>query len=455
MEVRRHLRLELEGGHVQSTKGPGSTSTKIRQIAELAEKFPDSALTTLAHRIDLEWLAEAYRRTRKSGAVGVDGQSAQEYAEHLEENLQGLLEKAKSGRYRAPPVRRVHIPKDGGKTRPLGIPTFEDKVLQRAVVMLLEPIYEQIFCDCSYGFRPGRSAHQALEALDRRIFRMGGGWVLDLDISKYFDTIEHRHLREQVQRRVRDGVVIRLIGKWLNAGVMENGQWTKATELGTPQGGVISPMLANIYLHYVLDAWWEKEISPQLQGEAHMVRFADDVVMVFRYRDEAERVLTAIEVRLARYGLKLNREKTKLVRYTRPPRDRGKPGPRPETFDFLGFTHYWGKSRNGRPIPKKKTAAKRLRRTLHRLNDWLKRKRHEPVRWQHEKLCRSLRGHDAYYGVTGNSRSLSALRYHVERMWRKWLDRRSWRTRMNWKKFKLLLARYPLAPPRIVHSTYR
>jgi group II intron reverse transcriptase/maturase len=447
--------MELEDGHVKGTKRSESTSTKVRQIAKLARKFPDSALTTLAHRIDLEWLREAYRRTRKDGAVGVDGQSAQEYAKNLDENLQALLKKAKTGQYRAPPVRRVHIPKDGGKTRPLGIPTFEDKVLQRAVVMVLEPVYEQEFCDCSYGFRPGRSPHQALEALDGHIFRMGGGWVLDLDISSYFDTIEHGHLRELVQRRVRDGVLTRLIDKWLKAGVMEKGRLNRATGRGTPQGGVISPMLANIYLHHVLDAWWEKEVLPRLQGQAHMVRFADDVVMVFRYRDEAEQVLRALVKRFARYGLKLNKEKTKLVRHTRPPWDKGKPGPRPGTFDFLGFTHYWGRSRKGRPVPKKKTAAKRLRRTLKRLNEWLKRKRHQPVRWQHRKLCMALRGHDAYYGVTGNGRSLNILRYHVERLWRKWLDRRSWRTRMNWQKFKRLLFHYPLPPPRVVHSVYR
>ena len=258
---------------------PGNISTKLERIAKLAKQMPGTALRSLAHHIDIEWLREAYRRTRKDGAVGVDGQTAAEYAERLEENLQSLLNRAKSGdQYRAPPVRRVHIPKgDGTKTRPIGIPTFEDKVLQRAVAMVLEAVYEQDFLDCSYGFRPGRGAHQALEAVWQHTMGMNGGWVLEADITKFFDEIDHTRLREVLSKRVCDGVLLRLIGKWLNAGVMEEGV-IYHPESGTPQGGVISPLLANVFLHEVLDLWFEHEVKPRLKGRAALVRYADDCV---------------------------------------------------------------------------------------------------------------------------------------------------------------------------------
>ena len=240
---------------MNETQGSPDISTRLERIALLARHLRDQPLTTLAHHIDLEWMREAYRRTRKDGAMGVDGQNAEQYPIHQEDNLRSLLERAKSGTYRAPPVRRVYIPKDKGEARPLGIPTFEDKVMQRAIAMVLEAVYEQDFLDCSYGFRPGRSAHQALDAFEGEAMRMSGGWVIELDIRKYFDTIDHEQLRAVLRRRVRDGVILRLIGKWLNAGVMEGGVLS-TRESGTPQGGVISPILANIFLHEVLDVWF-------------------------------------------------------------------------------------------------------------------------------------------------------------------------------------------------------
>jgi group II intron reverse transcriptase/maturase len=253
-----------------------TVSTRLERIAKLAREIRDRPLTTLAHHIDVEWLREAYRRTRKDGARGVDGQSAEEYAKHLEENLRSLLDRMKSGTYRAPPVRRVHIPKgDGSETRPIGIPTFEDKVLQRAVAMVLEAVYEQSFYDCSYGFRPGRSAHDACEAQWTAVMQMGGGWILEVDIRKFFDTLDHEHLRTILSQRVRDGVILRLIGKWLNAGVMEH-LVLSHPEAGTPQGGVISPLLANIFLHEVLDVWFANDVRPRLSGRAELVRYADD-----------------------------------------------------------------------------------------------------------------------------------------------------------------------------------
>jgi RNA-directed DNA polymerase len=268
------------------TLGSQTVSTKLERIAELARNKPGVVLTTLAHHIDTEWLREAYRRTRKDGAAGVDGQSAAEYAQRLDENLRSLLERAKSGVYRAPPVRRVNIPKgDGKQTRPIGIPTFEDKILQRAVAMVLEAVYEQSFHDFSYGFRPGRSAHQAIDVVQRACWQMGGGWVLEVDIKSFFDTLDHAHLRTILSQRVRDGVILRLIGKWLNAGIME-GLVLSHPGSGTPQGGVISPLLANIYLHEVLDEWFVREVRPRLAGRVELVRYADDCAPR-RRREEA------------------------------------------------------------------------------------------------------------------------------------------------------------------------
>jgi RNA-directed DNA polymerase len=254
----------------------GTVSTRQQRLAELAKQSPQMGFTSLNHHLDLVWLYEAYLRTRRDGAPGVDGQTAADYEANLRVNLQRLLDQAKAGTYRAPPVRRVHIPKGTGtETRPIGIPTFEDKVLQRSVVMVLEAIYEQDFLNCSYGFRPGRSAHQALEALWQNLMQIEGGWLLDVDIRKFFDTLEHAHLRSLLAQRVQDGVLLRLIGKWLNAGVLEEGELS-FPEQGTPQGGVVSPLLANVYLHYVLDVWFERDVKPCLRGRAFLIRYADD-----------------------------------------------------------------------------------------------------------------------------------------------------------------------------------
>jgi group II intron reverse transcriptase/maturase len=429
-------------------------STKLQRIAELAKKLPDKPLTTLAHHIDLEWLREAYRRTRKDGAPGTDGQTAEQYEANLEENLRTLLERAKSGTYRAPPVRRVHIPKgDGSQTRPIGIPTFEDKVLQRAVTMLLEAVYEQEFYSFSYGFRPGRSAHQALEHLQNETVRMAGGWVLEVDIRKFFDTLDHGHLREILHRRVRDGVLLRLIGKWLNAGVLE-GQELTLPDQGTPQGGVISPLLANIYLHAVLDEWFVRDVAPRLHGRACIVRYADDFVMVFAREDDAQRVWRVLPERFGKYGLTLHPEKTRLVAFKRPDRssdDDDDPG----SFDLLGFTHHWGLSRNGKWIVKQRTISKRLGAALKRVSVWCKGHRHSPLKEQWKSLKQKLRGHYSYYGITGNYDALRRFRFEVTKIWRKWLSRRSQRGSIPWDKMNLLLGHYPLPRPTIVHSYAR
>ncbi len=429
-----------------------NVSTQQQRIAELAKHRPDVSFTSLNHYLNVDWLREAYGRLRKDSAPGYDRQTVVDYGKELETNLQSLLDRAKSGTYVAPPVRRVHIPKGTGKaTRPIGIPATEDKLLQRAVGMLLEPIYEQDFLECSYGFRPGRSAHGALSDLWSQCMTSGVQWILDMDISKFFDTLEPSHLRSFLQHRVRDGVITRLIGKWLNAGVLEQGVLSYP-EAGTPQGGSISPLLSNVYLHYVLDQWFAQEVKPRLRGRVFMARFADDAVMGFEVQEDAEKVLRVLPKRFGKYGLTIHPDKTRLVAFGRP---RGTQGKRPETFDFLGFTHYWGKSRRGKWIVKTKTARQRLSRGLTRIAEWCRRNRHRPVAEQHQELCRKLRGHYAYYGLTGNSPWLRKFRQGVRRTWQKWLHRRS-RTSsdMPWDRYVRLLERYRLPPVRIVHSVY-
>ena len=437
----------------------GSMSTKRQRIAELARRSPSLAFTSLAHHIDLDGLRQAYAQVRKDGAVGVDGQTAAAYAVDLEKNLQSLLDRAKSGTYRAPPVRRVYIPKGtSGDTRPLGIPTFEDKVLQRAVVNVLEPIYEQDFKDCSYGFRPGRSAHQALQALWQHVMGIGGGWIVEVDIRRFFDTLDHGQLRELLQRRVRDGVLLRLIGKWLQAGVLEDGGYTRSAT-GTPQGGVISPLLANIYLHYVLDEWWQGEVQPRLRGRAFLIRYADDFVMVFTCEDDARRVLEVLPKRFEKFGLQLHPDKTRLVPFARP---QSAPATlpvteirEPGTFDFLGFRHHWGRSRRGFWVVRRRTATDRFRRALKTIAQWCRHYRHLPVQQQHRTLSQKLTGHYGYFGITGNFSMLQRFRDQVRRLWRFWLSRRNRRGPMTWPRFAALLQCYPLPPPRVVHSVYR
>jgi RNA-directed DNA polymerase len=436
-----------------------SVSTRQQRIAMLAKQAPQMAFTSLNHYLDLAWLREAFRRTRKDGAPGVDGQTWADYAKDLEANLQSLLDRAKSGTYRAPPVRRVYIPKGTGtETRPIGIPTLEDKVLQRAVVMVLEAIYEQDFHAGSYGFRPRRSAHQALESLWTQIMHSAGGWILEVDIRKFFDTLDHGRLREFLRRRVRDGVLLRLIGKWLHAGVLEDGCLTYP-EAGSPQGGVISPILANVFLHYVLDEWFAGQVEPRLKGRAFLIRYADDFVIGFTREDDARRVMDVLPKRFGKYGLMLHPEKTRLVAFRRPPyRSSPKGGPhgdRPGTFDLLGFTHFWARSRKGNWVVKRKTAASRLSRAVKKIAHWCRANRHRPIREQYQRLSQKLRGHYAYYGITGNSLSVGEFREAVKHAWGTWLRRRRRKNRPPWSWFTRLQKRYRLPSAVAVHSVCR
>jgi group II intron reverse transcriptase/maturase len=410
----------------------------------------------LNHYLTVEWLTAAYERVKPDSAPGIDGQSWSEYGKNLEENLRGLLQRAKSGSYFAPPVKRVHIPKgDGKETRGIGMPTIEDKVLQRAITMLLEPIFEQDFKCFSYGFRPGRSPHQALACIWSQGTHQGIRWILEVDIRKYFDTLKKEWLRKFLDRRVRDGVIRRLIGKWLQAGVWEKGQLSYPED-GTPQGGVISPLLSNIYLHEVLDCWYVEEVKPRMKGRTFLVRFADDFILGFEKKEDAEKVYRVLFKRFEKYGLSLHPEKTRLVPFGRPVTAPADPthGPKPETFDFLGFTHFWGKSREGRWIIRRKTMRKRFTRGLKAIGQWCRENLHEPLREQVEQLGRKLKGHFGYYGITGNFASLQGFRREVIKVWRKWLARRGDPKGMSWERMNKLLDFFYLPEARVVHSIY-
>ena len=438
---------------------PSSISTKRERIAKLAREMPGVALTSLSQHIDLDWLKEAHRRTRKKCSVGVDGVTGAEYERDLESNLRSLLDRAKSGTYRAPPVRRVYIPKGSdGAQRPIGIPTFEDKVLQRAVATVLGEVYEQDFLDCSHGFRPRRGQHTALASFWGQAMAMGGGTVVEVDVKSFFDAIDHGRLREILRQRVRDGVLLRLIGKWLKAGVLEDG-CVALPESGTPQGGVISPLLANVFLHEVLDTWFEREVLPRLRGRGFMVRFADDFVMCFESDEDARRVMDVVAKRFAKYGLTVHPKKTRMVSFRRPPLNDGGRGSRgatrPGTFDLLGFTHYWGRSRRGKWVIKRKTMSSRLSRSLRSVWTYCQKKRHKPLEEQHRALVRKIRGHCAYYGITGNGKQISAFRHWTYVIWRWWLNRRSRHTRGGMAGLDRLLERYPLPNATVVHSVYR
>jgi group II intron reverse transcriptase/maturase len=404
-------------------------------------------MLSLNQYLDEEWLEEAYRRTRKDGATGVDGVTGAGYAaEGLNDKLADLKERAKSGTYRAPPVRRTYIPKGDGRMRPLCIHGFEDKVLQRAAVMLLEPVYEEEFLDCSYGYRPGRSAHMALEAIWKQTMSMGGCWLIDADIKGFFDTVAHTELKEMLNRRIGDGVIRRLVSKWLHAGVWEMGGVSYPGK-GTPQGGVISPLLSNIYLHEVLDKWFEEQVKPLLKGRAFMVRYADDFVMGFESRRDADRVLQVLGKRLARFGLELHAGKTRMVDFHPSGKD-GTGG----SFDFLGFTHTWRMSRKGRPYVCRTTEKSRFGRALGKMKAYLTKTLNHPLPDQRIGLVRRLEGHYNYYGLIGNSKALGRFLVEVQKQWLTSLRRRSGHhaNRWTWERFNRMLEQQPLPRPMIM-----
>jgi RNA-directed DNA polymerase len=433
------------------TPGSPTISPKLQRIAEQARNYPEMVFNNLYHLIDQELLLEAYHRTSKDSAPGVDKVTAQEYSEHLYENLHDLHERLKSNRYVAPPVERVWIEKEDGKQRPIGKPCFEDKIVQRAVVMILAVIFEPLFQPFSHGFRKGHSQHQAIRELRQQCMKLNINWIVDADVSGYFDTIDHTILRSFVEKRVKDGGILRLIGKWLNAGVLDRGNMTYPDK-GTPQGGVASPMLANIFLHYVLDEWFVQDVQPRLTGRSFMIRFADDFIIGFEHEADARRVMEVLPKRFNRFNLTIHPEKTKLIRFS-PPSWKEKTEKENGTFDFLGFTHYWAKSLQGYWIIKRKTIGKRLRRFMKAIYEWCRENLHEPVKEQHKTLSAKLRGYYQYYGIRGNYKMLEVVFEHTESAWRRWLGRRCSKGYVSGEEFSSFYRKvYPLPRPRIIHS---
>jgi group II intron reverse transcriptase/maturase len=420
-------------------------SPKLLKVAERAKREPETRLLALAHLLDEEMLRKAYDRIHKDAAVGVDGVTKEQYGERLEENLRSLHTRMREGRYRHQPIKRVEIPKAPGKTRPIGISTIEDKVVQNALTMVLGAIYEQDFLDCSYGFRPGRSAHDALRTVNAACMRGEANWVLEADIESFFDSIDRKKLMEMLRLRVNDESFMRLVGKCLHVGVLDNGEYSEP-DVGTAQGSVLSPMLGNVYLHHVLDVWLERQVRPRLRGKTCLVRYADDLVVGFERREEAEMVMAMLHQRMAEFALRLHPEKTRLVPFKRPPSGQGG-GKGPGTFDFLGFTLLWRKTPAGHWGQSFKTRTARLQRAKMALDDFCRRHRHEPVKEQHAALCRRINGHINYFGVNGNLDGVARLVRAAERAWHKWLRRRSNRSRLTWQRFGDLLRAFPLPRP--------
>jgi group II intron reverse transcriptase/maturase len=414
---------------------------------ERAQREPEGRFNSLAHLIDVPALERAYRRQRAGAAVGVDGITKAQYGQSVEANLQELYARLKAKRYRHQPIRRVHIPKGQGKTRPIGISAFEDKLVQDAVREVVEALYEQDFLECSYGFRPGRSAHDAVRTLKRMVDQGEVRWIVEADIVSFFDSLDRTALKKMLEVRVADGALLRLIGKCLHVGVLD-GAMIVEPELGTAQGSVLSPLLGNIYLHYVLDRWFATEVKPRLQGKATLLRYCDDFIIGFAREDDARRVQAVLGKRLGRFGLTLHPDKTRLVPFWCP--SQGQPrGHGPATFDFLGFTLYWRRTRTGHWRMGCKTRRASLRRATQAIYDWCRRHRHQPVEAQHAAICRRLRGHVNYFGVSGNFPSLLRLVEATKRAWYTWLCRRSQRKRLNWERLTDLLRQMPLPRPRI------
>jgi len=430
---------------------PLTISTRLWKIAEQARQYPESVFINLVHHIDVDMLRYSQQQVRKESAAGVDGVTAAVYAKDLERNLEDLHERLRTFRYKAPAVKRVWLEKDDGKQRPIGMPAYEDKIVQRAVELIMSAVYEQDFHDFSHGFRKKHNQHWALYELREQCMRHNIRWILDADVSGYFDNISWKKLREVIKQRINDGGLLRLIGKWMNAGVMEDGV-VSYPEKGTPQGGVISPLLANIFLHHILDDWFAKEVKPRVQGRCFLLRFADDFVIGFEYESDARRVLEVLFKRFAAYGLSLHPQKTKLINFRKPSNKDDKAGPKVGTFDFCGFTHYWAKSRKGYWVIKRKTMRKRMNRFMRMIWQWCRHHYHYDVWEQYDTLCSKLRGHYNYFGVRSNYKCLEVVYEYTEYAWKRWLNRRGGKKQISYEKFSLMKRRMPLPKPRVCHA---
>lgn len=446
----------LAKGNTDNATRPGRSAgtgvpPALARVREVAQRDRGARFTALLHHVDLHRLRAAYWAIRPAAAPGVDGVTWDAYGQDLEGNLLDLHQRVHSGRYQARPSRRAYIPKADGRQRPLGIASLEDKILQRAVVEVLNAVYEVDFRGFSYGFRPGRGPHQALDALTVGIWQKRVNWVLDADIRDFFGQLDHAWLQKFLQHRIADKRILRLIGKWLNAGVIENGNWSQ-TEQGAPQGASASPLLANVYLHYVFDLWADWWRRHHAHGKVIIVRFADDFIVGFESERDARRFLAELRERFAKFALELHPDKTRLIEFGRfaAQQRRARGLGRPETFDFLGFTHICAKMRDGRFWVRRITIAKRMRAKLREVKDELKQRRHHPVPEQGRWLASVVRGHMAYYAVPGNRSTVASFRTQVTKHWHKALRSRSQRSRLDWRRMDRLATRY-LPPARVVH----
>lgn len=430
--------------------------TKLSRIAEIARIKPKESFTSLYHLLNEEMLLQCHRELNGHKAVGIDKVTKAEYEENLDENIQDLVQRLRRQSYRPLPVRRTYIPKGDGKgQRPLGISAYEDKIVQTGLSKILQAVYEADFLDCSYGFRPGRSAHDALRALNRVIEKGKISYVVDADIRGFFNNVDHGWLMKFIHLRIADPNLRRLIVKFLKAGIMENGK-VESTDLGTSQGSIASPVLANVYLHYALDLWFDVAVKKRCKGQAELVRYADDYVCCFQYKEDAEMFYSALISRLAKFKLEVAEEKTNILMFGRfAAQHREKKGiGKPETFDFLGFTHYCGTSRAGKFRVKRKTSKKKFRAKVQAVKTWLKETRHEGLDVIMETMRKKLVGHYRYYGITDNSKMLGRFRYEVSRLLFKWLNRRSQRQSFNYESYNRFLGRHPLPEPRIYVNIY-
>src|SRR3984893_4265372 len=441
-----------ESGIHGDTPRSSPMSTELSRLSELAKADKTTRFLSIAHLLTPAALMAAFEGLRKDARAGVDEVTYREYEQDVWRNIPTLHHRLVSHQYRAQPLRRVYIPKENGKERPISIPALEDKIVQKATVTVLNAIYEPDFLPCSYGFRPGRSPHDALDAIGRTICRGPIAYVLEADIQGYFDAIVREQLMAFVERRIGDSSILRLIRKWIHVGVIEDGRLL-VTETGTGQGQVISPLLANIYLHYVLDEWFEHKVKPRFRGQAAEIRYADDFILCFQYREDAERVLAVLTKRFAKYGLTLHPEKTRLLEFGREAVEHAKrQSKKPGTFDFLGLTHICVRSRRGKFTVHVRTMRKRLRRGLKAVAQWCQEHMHDPVDAQQKTLNAKLRGHYQYYGRPTNYRGICKFYRKVRYIWRTWLSRRTRGAKMTWVKYEGLLRQLPLSPPRIMHS---
>lgn len=437
---------------MKEAKTSKNMSMGLLRVMERARKEPQGKMRSLAHHIDEEALERAFGRIRKDGAAGVDGVTKKEYGENLKDNLSGLHDRLKAMKYRHQSIRRVQIPKGNGKERPIGISTIEDKIVQGALRETLEAVYEQDFLNCSFGFRPGRSAHDAIKALNLSIRYGEANWILEADIESFFDNVDRPALQEILGERIDDKSLLRLIGKCLHVGILDGGEFTIPEE-GTTQGSILSPLLGNIYLHKAIDQWFADEVKPRMRGRSCFVRYADDLLFGFERLEDAERVMKVLGKRLERFSLKLATDKTRLVDFRRPPKTQKK-GKGPGTFDFLGFTHYWRRSRAGKWSPAWKTRTKSLQKAVLSIQLWCKTNLHLAIPIQQIALTRRLRGHFNYFGVNGNLRCLSMLLEKVKRSWFRWLRRRSQRSRMTWERFNEILKEFPLPQVKVYKNLW-